>query len=432
MKVFRWQELTEVEKNNVLKRPHLSQDKQVLEQTKSIVYNVKTKGDAALYDFTLRFDGVKLLQLANDCQERQTIDLEGQNAIESAIKNIRDYHIALKPTSTSVSTTSGVSLTKIYRPIDRVGLYVPGGETPLISSLLMLAVPALIANNPIRVICTPPMRNGDIHPLLRESARLCGIDTIYTVGGAQAIAAMAYGTDTIPKVDKIFGPGNRYVTAAKSLVSMDPDGASIDMPAGPSEVMVLADNSANPQFVAADLLSQAEHGADSQVMLVTNSQDIINSVLDSLNLQKKTLSRLNIINDALKMSRIILVDSYETMVEVANRYAAEHLIVNIRDAESMVDEIRSAGTVFVGPWSTESLGDYVTGSNHVLPTYGYARSVSGLATIDFMKAISIQRIESEAIIGIGQQAKYLAEAEGLSAHKNAIEVREAYLCQSHN
>jgi histidinol dehydrogenase len=432
MNVICWQDLSEIEKNNVLQRPIVSQDKQVLIQTKAIVETVKKQGDSALLDYTQLFDGVGLKSLTCNTQVKSPIDTLSQKAIETAIQTIRTYHQALKPSPVTVMTAPGVCLTKAYQPIDRVGLYVPGGNTPLISSLLMLAIPAQIAGNPMRVVCTPPMSHGELHPMLMEAARLCGIETIYKVGGAQAIAAMAYGTESIPKVDKIFGPGNRYVTAAKSLVAQDSTGPSIDMPAGPSEVMVLADQYANPAFVAADMLSQAEHGPDSQVILVSTNQKLIYSVMESINQQKQTLSRLPIINEALKVSQFILAGNDEAMVTIVNRYAPEHLILNCKNAESIVPKIQSAGTIFVGPWAAESLGDYVTGSNHVLPTYGYAKSMSGLATIDFMKAISIQRVEPCAIMDIGRQARYLAKAEGLNAHDNAITVREEYLCQSNN
>lgn len=432
MKVYEWQTLDTTNRKNLLSRPPMSQDEVVKQQAISIIEQVCQQGDNALFQFSQQFDHVSLERLSIDCRQPQSVSSSAQAALETAIQTISDYHLALKPEPVTVKTSEGITLTRQYRPIQRVGLYVPGGETPLISSLLMLAIPANIAGNPVKVACSPPNRFGDINPLLKEAARLCGIDRIYAIGGAQAIAAMAYGTSTVPKVDKLFGPGNRFVTAAKSLVCQDANGASIDMPAGPSELMILADRTANPAFVAADLLSQAEHGPDSQVMLVTTDSNLVQSVLTELNRQKQSLPRGDIINQALSMSRIIIVSSKQDMVDIANDYAAEHLIINTKNAASLADDINAAGTIFLGPWAAESMGDYITGSNHVLPTYGFARSISGLTTNDFMNAVSIQKVSADAILTIGKHARFLAAREGLLAHDNAIAVREAYLCQSNS
>jgi len=398
-----------------------------MEQVRTIIARTRKQGDRALFEYSRIFDNVTLDTLSVFCQSSNSDKTIG-NALETAIATIRDYHLAVKPQNIEVETAPGVRLTKVYKPIPRVGLYVPGGETPLISSLLMLAIPANIAGNPIKVVCTPPNREGRINPILLTAAQMCGIEKVYSVGGAQAIAAMAYGTESIPKVDKIFGPGNRYVTAAKTLVAQDPSAASIDMPAGPSELMVLADAKANPDFVAADLLSQAEHGIDSQVMLVTDSGSFLQKVFECLQRQQSTLSRQAIIRQSLENSRAIICETVQEMVKIANAYAAEHLIINIKNPESVLEDIQAAGSIFVGPWAAESMVDYVSGSNHVLPTYGYARSISGLSTIDFMNAVSIQQISPLGITTLGGAAKTLALCEGLSAHANAIRVREEALC----
>lgn len=427
MQVVQWSQLSREQQKQALVRPPLSQSTECLEKVKSIIEHTRQDGDQALLALTQQFDGVSLNALSVDCRFT-AVDEAAHRALETAIGTIRDYHSAMKPQTIQVDTAPGVRLTKVYQPIQRVGLYVPGGDTPLISSLLMLAIPADIAGNPVKVLCTPPNRHGLVDPLLQMAARMCKIERIHPIGGAQAIAAMAYGTQSIPKVDKIFGPGNRYVTAAKTWVAQDPDAATIDMPAGPSEVMILADASANPEFIAADLLSQAEHGVDSQVMLVTTSEALMHRVFECLQRQQAVLARRDIIRQSLVNSRVIVCTTKQQMVDVANAYAAEHLIINLHNPESLVEDIQAAGSIFVGPWAAESMGDYLSGSNHVLPTYGYARSISGLSTGDFMNAVCVQRISPLGIVTLGEAAKTLALREGLTAHANAISVRENALC----
>jgi len=427
MNVVTWQNLNELEKKQALSRPLLSQQSDVIEVAKNIISEVKTLGDEAIFQYTEQFDGVRLDELSSTA-DRMDCDDDTLNAIKQAITNIRMYHQAIKPQTISCKTAEGVELEKVYKPIKRVGLYVPGGSAPLVSSLLMLAIPAQVAGCAMKVVCTPCNKQGRIDPLLLTAAKLCGIDKVYSIGGAQAIAAMAYGTKSIPKVDKIFGPGNRYVTAAKTLVAQDPQATSIDMPAGPSEVMVLADKKANPDFVAADLLSQAEHGVDSQSMLVTTSEYLCTAVHSSLERQSQQLSRRDIIEQSLNHSRLILCSNEEQMIDIANRYAAEHLIINTKNADTLVTQITAAGSIFVGPWAAEAMGDYITGSNHVLPTYGCASKYSGLATSDFMNAVSIQKISQQGIQSMGQHAIKLAMLEGLDAHALAIRVREKTLC----
>lgn len=419
-----WQSLSDTEKKSVLARP--SQTSATKNGVLDIIKQVQAFGDKALFELTQKFDGIalKTLQVPSEQICNARISQSALYAINTAIETLTRYHQSLLPESKSMSTANGVNIQTVYRPIQRVGLYVPGGnKTPLISSLLMQAIPALVAGCPIKVFCTPPDANGSINEHLLVAARLCGIDTIYTLGGAQAIAAMAYGTESILKVDKLFGPGNSYVTEAKTLVANDPAGAAIDMPAGPSEVMISADDKANPAFIAADLLAQAEHGIDSQVILLCESELLAQQVNQQLEVQLKTLTRTQIINESLANSRIILCKQQDEQLEIINNYAPEHLIINRQDAEAWVDQITAAGTVFLGPWAAETLGDYVTGSNHVLPTNGFARNHNGLSTTDFLTRFSVQSIDQEGIKSLGAAAITLAQIEGLSAHANAVEIR---------
>ena len=419
-----WSALSLDKQQQILSRPF--QDKTAETQVKIIISAVQTRGDAALKEFTKQFDGADLsdLRVSKNQIANATIDGKSLSAIQTAIQTITTYHQAMMPKSITVNTAKGIQIERVYRPINKVGLYIPGGNnTPLISSLLMQAIPALVAGCPIRILCTPPNSAGKIDPNLLVAARLCQIDTIFKVGGAQAIAAMAYGTQTIPKVDKIFGPGNRYVTEAKTQVSIDPAGAAIDMPAGPSEVMIIADEEANPAYVAADLLAQAEHGTDSQVLLICKSRVFAARVNRQLTKQLDTLSRKRIIQESLKHSAILICDSDEQTIAIINDYAPEHLIINRVDANNWVPDISNAGTIFLGPWAAETMGDYVTGSNHVLPTNGFARNHSGLSTTDFLKAISVQSITREGIENLGEAAYTLAILEGLDAHANAVTQR---------
>ncbi|QBR83473.1 histidinol dehydrogenase [Legionella israelensis] len=418
-----WLFLSAEERKSALARPE--QSRAFTSQVSVIINEVKNRGDEALFDFTREFDGVELLKLRVSEKEIQQAEIEpvAMQSLMTAIRTITNYHEAARPLTQRISTSNGVEIERVYKPVSNIGMYVPGGNfTPLVSSLLMQAIPAKVAGCPQRIVCTPPDRNGAVNPALLVAARLCGIDTVFKVGGAQAIAAMAYGTESIAKMDKLFGPGNAFVTEAKTQVAADPAGAAIDMPAGPSEVMVIAEDEANPIFVAADLLAQAEHGKDSQAILLCESAQFAAQVKEAVTAQIKTLSRKTIIQQALQHS-LILVCPFDEQVRIINTYAPEHLILHRSDASDWIPFIHAAGTIFIGEWAAETLGDYVTGSNHVLPTNGYARQHGGLSTIDFMKAVSVQSITSEGIRSIGQAAITLALMEGLDAHASAVRLR---------
>ncbi|KTC86485.1 histidinol dehydrogenase [Legionella brunensis] len=423
-----WQNLSSAEKKQALARP--KPNNCFKNQVERIISVVKIQGDSALYAFTREFDGIdiKTLQVSPELIRKAEINYSAVNALTNAIKTITAYHQSMIPQATSTVTAEGVSIERIYRPINAVGLYVPGGnKTPLVSSLLMQAIPAKVAGCPIKILCTPPNQKGDIDPHLLVAARLCGIETIYQIGGAQAIAAMAYGTESIPRVDKIFGPGNSFVTEAKTLVAADPLGAAIDMPAGPSEVMIAADEQANPAFVAADLLAQAEHGMDSQVILLCESEQFASQVQLAIYQQFVNLSRQTIIREALLQSRVLVCPNPLEQISIINDYAPEHLIINRINATEWLPKIIAAGTIFLGQWAAETLGDYATGSNHVLPTNGYARSHSGLGTMDFLKTFSIQNITAQGIRTLSDTAQTLALLEGLDAHANAVKLRMDFL-----
>ncbi|WP_419418818.1 histidinol dehydrogenase [Legionella sp. D16C41] len=427
IKIVDWQQLSVAEQAKLLTRPKKITD--IENQVSAIIAAVRKRGDEALLEFTSQFDKCNLntLQISEDKINQAQIGQEALEAIQTAITNITTYHQSLVPEPLSITTSTGINIQRFYRPIQKVGLYIPGGNnTPLISSLLMQAIPAKIAGCPIRVLCTPANNQGEINPHLLVAARLCGIDTIYPLGGAQAIAAMAYGTKSIIKVDKIFGPGNSFVTEAKSQVALDAEGAAIDMPAGPSEVLITADNKANPNFVAADLLAQAEHGQDSQVLLLCEDKELATLVAQAVIEQSSSLKRQAIIKQSLTQSAIIVCKP-EEQVALINQYAPEHLIINRQDALDWVSQITSAGTIFIGPWAAETLGDYVTGSNHVLPTNGYARNHSGLSTLDFLKSMTVQDVNANGLKKIGQSAITLAQLEGLDAHANAVNIRLKYL-----
>ncbi|MEQ9564197.1 MAG: histidinol dehydrogenase, partial [Woeseiaceae bacterium] len=344
-------------------------------------------------------------------------------AIDLAIENVSCFHNAQLPGSIDIETMSGIRCERVCQPIDAVGLYVPAGSAPLPSAAIMLAVPASIASCPTRIMCTPPQKSGFADPAVITAARRSGVDKIFKIGGAQAIAAMAYGTESVPKVDRIFGPGNAWVTAAKSIVSSDMDGASIDMPAGPSEVLVIADENADAAFVASDLISQAEHGADSQAILLTTCRTLAEAVAREISSQLEGLPRAEIASRALRNSRILLVDDLETAVSISNRYAPEHLILQISEPRSWLPRIRNAGSVFLGCWSPESAGDYCSGTNHVLPTYGFARSYSGLGIDQFMRYMTVQELSADGLRSIAPAIVELARLEGLEAHAAAVEIR---------
>ncbi len=391
----------------------------------SILDRVRAEGDRALKDYTLAFDQVELQEIRLPVEEirdsGQQISESLKDAIAVAQSNIERFHKSQKPEDLVINTMPGVECRLKYLPIENVGLYIPGGTAPLLSTVLMLGIPARIAGCQEIILCTPPKADGNVHPAILYCASILGIEKIYPVGGAQAIAAMAYGTESIPKMDKIFGPGNQFVTIAKQLVSLED--VAIDMPAGPSEVAVIADHSADPAFIAADLLSQAEHGTDSQVILVATREKIITKVRAELDKQLATLPRKEIAEAALRNSRMIVMDDMENILDMINSYAPEHLIIQCRDYEEVGSRIRNAGSVFLGPNTPESAGDYASGTNHTLPTGGYARAYSGIGLESFMKRISYQEISEDGLTNLGPTIKIMAEEEELMAHSLAVDIR---------
>jgi histidinol dehydrogenase len=390
-----------------------------------IMDEVRRHGDRALRELTLKFDGfdVSALRVTGeelDAAEREVTD-ELREAISVAAGNIERFHAAQRSLPIEIETFPGVVCGRKQVPIEKAGIYVPGGTAPLFSTVLMLAIPAKLAGCGTVVLCTPPGKDGKVDPAILYAARQCGVTDIFRVGGAQAIAAMAFGTGTIPKVDKIFGPGNRYVTEAKMFAAAR--GIAIDMPAGPSEVLVIADKSCDPSFVAADLLSQAEHGADSQVVLLTDSEAVLDEVEQEVARQLSKLPRKEIAEAALENSRLVLLRDMREAVELANEYASEHLVIASDEAEAIAEEVVNAGSVFLGHYACESAGDYASGTNHTLPTGGFARAYSGVSLDSFCKHITFQRISPEGIAGLGPSIEVLAEAEGLFAHRNAVTLR---------
>lgn len=428
-----WSALTTERRREVLRRPAQDNAVELMQKTQAIIDDVRARGDAALFDMTQRFDGAALKALQVSDAEFAAADTmlsqQQRAALARAIANVRRFHEAQLSAPLRVDMSPGVVCERHYRAIDAVGLYVPAGTAPLPSTAIMLAVPASIAECPVRVICTPPRRDGSVDPAVLVAAKLCGVTRVFKLGGAQAVAAMAYGTASVPKVDKIYGPGNRWVTAAKLLVANDPDGAALDLPAGPSEVLVLADDTARADFVAADLLAQAEHSADAQAILVTTSRALAQATLQQLAQQTRSLSRAETALKALAHARLIVVDTLDQAFEVSNLYAPEHLIVQVKDARTWLPKIRSAGSVFLGAWTPESMGDYCSGTNHVLPTYGFARAYSGLSLVDFMKRMTVQELTGPGLQDLGPTAVTLAHLEGLDAHANAVNVRLSALKQ---
>lgn len=419
-----WNTLDAAAQRSLLRRPAVDDDAAIREAVTEIVADVKARGDAALRALTARLDGVELADLAVSDTEidaaNASLSRNALDAIDLAIANVRCFHEAQRLPDVAVETMPGVHCERVSRALDAVGLYVPAGTAPLPSAAIMLAVPAVIAGCATRIVCTPPRPDGRADPAVVVAASRAGVNDIFKIGGAQAIAAMAYGTVTVPKVAKIFGPGNAWVTCAKSIVSADPDGAAIDMPAGPSEVLVIADDSASAEFVAADLLSQAEHGADSQVVLVTTSGRLADAVEQQVEQQLKSLSRAEIARASLAHARSVIVDDLRMAVEVSNRYAPEHLILQCADARALLPAISNAGSVFVGQWTPESVGDYCSGTNHVLPTYGYARSYSGLSLDQFMRGMTVQELTRDGLAGLSDAVVTLAGLEGLDAHASAV------------
>ena len=422
-----WSSLSDKEKKAALSRPAMANSQQLNQTVRDIIARVETNGDAAVIDYTRKFDcpNLESLQLSKATIESlaKQVNKNVAEAIDTAFNNIKQFHDAQKPNDIALTTTPGVQCELRFTPLDAVGLYIPGGSAPLPSTVLMLGVPALVAGCDKKLLCTPPNAQGLIAPEIAYAAIKCGIQAIYLCGGAQAIAAMALGTESIPRVDKIFGPGNSFVTEAKQQVSLRADGAAIDMPAGPSEVLVLADEYANPEFVAADLLSQAEHGPDSQAILISNSERLITQTEQAVERQLATLSRADIARPAMENARYILADSIDDAITVSNAYAPEHLIVQVEDARCYLPKIKYAGSIFLGPWSPESAGDYASGTNHVLPTYGYAKNYSSLGLLDFMRRYTIQELSAEGMRNLGPTIMHLANAEGLDAHRQAVALR---------
>ncbi|MCD8385480.1 MAG: histidinol dehydrogenase [Bacteroidales bacterium] len=403
----------------------VAEDTAVTDVVNQIISQVAQEGDTALRKLCKALDGfepdhLEVSPLVIDHAERE-ISKELKSAIDLAMRNIRAFHAAQMPAQVEVETTPGVRCLQRPVPIQRVGLYIPGGRAPLFSTVLMLAIPAKLAGCKQIVLCTPTNREGVIAPEILYCAHKCGIDAIYAVGGAQAIAAMALGTESIPKVDKIFGPGNRYVTRAKEILSSR---VAIDMPAGPSEVMVLADDTANPAFVAADFLSQCEHGPDSQALLVCKSQEYANRVIDEIKKQVPNLSRKAIVEKSLEISRIIVLRERREMVEFANVYAPEHLIISVSDPWQLAEKITAAGSVFIGHYSPESAGDYASGTNHTLPTSGWATAYSGVNIDSFMRKITFQELTPDGLDLLSSAIITMAMAEGLDGHANAVKIRQ--------
>jgi histidinol dehydrogenase len=431
LRILNWSALALEERRQALRRPVQQDAAAVHERVREIIGDVRARGDSALLEFTRRFDGVALASIEVSTAEfaaaETALDAEQRQAIDRAIANVRRFHEAQLGAPLRVETAPGVVCERQFRPIDAVGLYVPAGVAPLPSAAIMLAVPARIAGCPTRIMCTPPRRDGTADPAVLTIANLSGVRRVFKLGGAQAIAAMAYGTQSVPKVDKVFGPGNSWVTAAKLQVANDPEGAALDLPAGPSEVLVIADPTARADFVAADLLAQAEHSADAQVVFVTTSSTLAEATATQLETQMQRLGRADTLRKSIEHARLFVVDSIDTALEISNAYAPEHLILQVANARDWLPKVRNAGSVFLGAWTPETMGDYCSGTNHVLPTYGFARAYSGLSLHDFVKRITVQELTPDGLRELGPTAITLAALEGLDAHANAVRVRLAHL-----
>ncbi|WP_312383430.1 histidinol dehydrogenase [Atlantibacter subterraneus] len=422
-----WNDCDAATQQALLTRPAISASDSIARTVSEILANVSANGDSALREYSARFDKATVDALAVSEAEIDAavarLGDEIKQAMAVAVANIETFHRAQVLPTVDIETQPGVRCQQVTRPIASVGLYIPGGSAPLFSTVLMLATPARIAGCKKVVLCSPPPIADEI----LYAARLCGVQQVYQVGGAQAIAALAFGTETVPKVDKIFGPGNAFVTEAKRQVSQRLDGAAIDMPAGPSEVLVIADSGATPDFVASDLLSQAEHGPDSQVILLTPDSAMAQAVADAVERQLAELPRAETARQALAESRLIVARDLAQCVAISNQYGPEHLIIQTRNARELVDDITSAGSVFLGDWSPESAGDYASGTNHVLPTYGYTATCSSLGLADFQKRMTVQELTPAGFSALAQTIETLAAAEQLTAHKNAVTLRVAAL-----
>ena len=425
--ILRWTELDAARREQALARPPVIEAETFHADVRRIVESVRRDGDVALLRLTRELDNAVLTEIevtpAEFAGAEAVITPMQRTALERAIANVRRFHEAQKAPPLAIETSPGVHCERREVPIAAVGLYVPSGSAPLPSTAIMLAVPAAIAGCTTRIVCTPPRSDGTADPAVLVAARLCGVQRVFKIGGAQAIAAMAFGTHSVPKVDKVFGPGNPWVTVAKELVAAMPDGAARDLPAGPSEVLVIADETANPQFIAADLLAQAEHSADAQVLLLTTSPALASATERQLAEQRTHLTRRSIIEQSLLTARIVLVDSLEEAVAISNRYGPEHLILAVAEPRKWLAQVRSAGSIFIGHFTPETMGDYCSGTNHVLPTGGHARAMSGLSLADFSKRITVQEISASGLRDLGPVAETLARLEGLDAHANAVSLR---------
>ena len=427
MHVVKWTELDTEQRAKTLARPETLSDPKITRNVQNILGMVRDNGDAALIDLTLKFDGIVLASLAvplSECEAAwRELSEDDQHAMQTAKANIEAFHLPQKPSPLTVETMPGVVCRREPRALDSAGLYVPAGTAPLVSTLMMLAVPAKLAGVPRCVVMTPPAKNGKVDRFVLAAAYLCGVDELYSVGGAQAIAALAYGTQSVDKVAKIFGPGNAYVATAKSLVAQEAGGPAIDLPAGPSEAMVLADDQASPVFVASDLLSQAEHDTMAQTVCVCRSREFADRLLAEIDIQLKDLPRAKIARASLENGRILIVDNLDDMIAITNAYAPEHLIVQLAKSEAIVPRIQNAGSVFLGPWTPESVGDYASGTNHTLPTNGAARAYSGVVLESFIKYISVQQLSRAGLEALGPSVERLASMEGLEAHRRAVSLR---------
>ncbi|MBT8057801.1 MAG: histidinol dehydrogenase [Gammaproteobacteria bacterium] len=421
-----WAELSDRERKAALERPGFDLT-DLAANVAIIIARIREGGDTALGQLTAELDGagVSSIEVAPSELESASSRLDPalRAAIDDAAGRIRAFHAADLPVDTRVETAPGLVCEARYQALSPVGLYIPGGSAPLVSTVMMLAIPAVLAGCRDIVMCSPPGRNGEIADEVLAAASLCGVTRVFRAGGAQAIAAMAYGTEMVPRCAKIFGPGNTWVTEAKQQVSRDPAGAAIDMPAGPSEVLVIADADAHPEHVAWDLMSQAEHGPDSQAILVTDDGTLGAAVIACINDLAPAQPRADILEKSLAACRVIHVDTMDQAIDVSNTYAPEHLIINTRGAARLAEQVRNAGSVFIGPWTPESLGDYCSGTNHVLPTYGWARSHGALGTGDFMRRMTFQQATRDGLAVVGPSAKSLAEVEGLEAHRMAVIAR---------
>jgi len=423
MKKYIYKDLSGEDIKALIKRPKMD-FASVFGQVQPILDDVEKNGDAAIKSYTKKFDGVSLQSVAfNPDSVTVSLKPEIQTAIDKASENIYRFHREQFAMELEVETMNGVICKRVAKPIERVGLYIPGGTAPLPSTTMMLGIPAMIAGCKTIVIATPPDKDGNVPESVLYIAQKIGAKTVLKAGGAQAVAAMAYGTKSIPKVDKIFGPGNQYVTAAKMILQNSEAMVSIDMPAGPSEVLVITDNTSDPEFIAADLLSQAEHGSDSQVVLVVTEDTDLEAINAATQQQLEKLPRKEFATKALEKSFTVVVGNSEQAMEFSNQYAPEHLIINTKDEDKLAEKVTNAGSVFIGQWTPESMGDYASGTNHTLPTYGYARMYSGVSLNSFQKFITMQKITEEGLKNLGPTVETLADVEGLHAHKNAVSLR---------